>query len=87
MAVPPPPGPSFGDRSETVQMYTPWELKKEDGTDRTPDERIQAFREWVERMMIKSTQWTKERAKKFIAEVITPNNFESVHALLEALNP
>ena len=44
MAVPPPPGPSFGDRAGTIQMYTPWELKKEDGTDRTPDERVEAFR-------------------------------------------
>ena len=51
---------SFGDTTEQLNVYLPWELKDAAGNDLDRAGRMKAFEEWVSRMLARHALWSKD---------------------------
>ena len=51
---------SFGDTTEQLNVYLPWELKDAAGNNLDRAGRMKAFEEWVSRMLVRHALWSKD---------------------------
>ena len=78
---------SFGDTTEKLNVYLPWELKNSAGNALDIAARRLAFEEWVSRMLVRHCLWAKdgpEGSDTWVAKVVSPNKITSVHEFVAA---
>ena len=78
---------SFGDTTELLNVYLPWELKDAAGNALDRAARMKVFEEWVSRMLVRHALWSKdgpEGADTWVKNVISPNKIASVHEFVAA---